>query len=71
MGKARDHASQLWDRGEECRALATRATNLQVRTDYLQLANLYLELAAREEDLARRSQLDVSADIARLSSVHE
>ena len=56
MGKSRDHASQLWDRAEECRALAALATHERTRTEYLELADLYLELAAKEEAIAKQAK---------------
>jgi len=56
MSKPRDHASPLWDRAEECRALAATAKTRQSRTDYLQLADLYIELAAKEEKVAKRNR---------------
>ena len=50
-----DHASPLWDRAEECRAIAARITDEKLRAAYLELADAYIALAAREEALARRA----------------
>ncbi len=54
MGKSQDHASPLWDRAEECRAIAARLKDEKLKADYLRLAAAYLELAAKEEKLAGR-----------------
>lgn len=56
MNVERDHASPLWDRAEECRAMATHTPDAEVKAEYLRLAEAYLELAAREEALAARSK---------------
>jgi hypothetical protein len=56
MNVNRDHASPLWDRAEECRAIAALTTDAEVKAEYLKLAEAYLELAAREEALAERSK---------------
>jgi hypothetical protein len=50
----KDHASQLWDRAEECRAIAAATTDAKLKAEYLRLANDYLKLAAREEGLRRK-----------------
>ena len=50
----KDHPEALWDRAEECRALANNATDAQLKADYLQIANLYIELAAIEEKVRSR-----------------
>jgi hypothetical protein len=46
-----DYAAQLWDRAEECRALGTSATDVNLKALYKKLANAYLKLAAEEERL--------------------
>jgi hypothetical protein len=51
--KAKDYATPLWDRAEECRALANLSTNAQLTAEYLKLAQAYLRLAAHEEKLAK------------------
>jgi hypothetical protein len=44
-----DYTARLWDRAEECRALADLTTEPQLKAEYLKLANSYLRLAEREE----------------------
>jgi alkylhydroperoxidase/carboxymuconolactone decarboxylase family protein YurZ len=48
-----DHASPLWDRAEQCKALSDIAKNKQLRRRYRRLAALYLEIAAKEDELVR------------------
>jgi hypothetical protein len=52
----KDHAEPLWDRAEQCRAIADLTTDAEVGAEYLRLAEAYLELAAKEEALAKRSK---------------
>jgi hypothetical protein len=54
--KEKDYAAPLWDRAEECRALANLSTNAQQTAEYLNLAQAYLQLAAHEEKLAKRRE---------------
>jgi hypothetical protein len=51
--KEKDHASLLWDRAEECRAIAAITIDAQLKDAYLKLAKSYLELADEEEKLAK------------------
>ncbi len=51
----KDFASQLWDRAEECRAIAERIPESHLRAEYLKLAEAYLNLATREERLRGRN----------------
>ena len=51
-----DHASRLWDRAEERRAIAGITPDEKLGADYLKLADPYLDLAAKEEELARRRE---------------
>ena len=48
-----DYAARLWDRAEECRALAELSPDLKLKVSYQKLANAYLRLAAQEEALNR------------------
>ena len=48
-----DHAARLWDRAEECRALADLASDAQLKAQYRKLADAYLRLAACEEAVKR------------------
>ena len=47
----KDHAAQLWDRAEECRARAAVTTDAKLKAEYRELADEYLKLAQREEAL--------------------
>jgi hypothetical protein len=51
-----NHARLLWDRAEECRAIAAILTDPDSKADYLRLAESYSELAAKEETLAKRAR---------------
>jgi hypothetical protein len=46
-----DHADRLWDRAEQCRALAESAGDPLARQAYLKLASSYVALARDEEAL--------------------
>jgi len=48
-----DHAARLWDRAEECRALADVASAPELKAHYKKLADAYLRLASLEESLRR------------------
>ena len=48
----KDYASPLWDRAEECRAIAATKSVARLKSCYLKLADDYLDLAAKEEKLA-------------------
>lgn len=56
MKSSKDHASPLWDRAEECQAIAAAATDAQHKAEYLKLADCYLELATKEKSLAAVSK---------------
>jgi len=51
--KKNDYANLLWDRAEECRAIAEILTDATLKAEYRALANAYLTLAAQEERLRR------------------
>ena len=51
-----DYASPLWDRAEQCRAIAATIPDADLKAEYLKLADAYLRLANQEERLRRRSQ---------------
>ena len=46
-----DPADRLWDRAEQCRALADAASDPLARRAYLKLASSYITLARDEEAL--------------------
>jgi hypothetical protein len=54
----KDRTADLWDRAEECRAVANVATDPRLKAEYLKLANDYLKLAAREEVLRKQRSDD-------------
>jgi hypothetical protein len=47
----KDYAALLWNRAEECRAIAEILTDADLKAQYLKLAKEYLRLAGREEQL--------------------
>jgi hypothetical protein len=53
-----DHSESLWDRAEECRAIASMMTDPLLKADYLKLACSYLKLAESEEALRKLSSDD-------------
>ena len=51
-----DYASLLWDRAEQCRAIAATIHDAALKAEYRKLANAYLKLARDEESLRLRAQ---------------
>jgi hypothetical protein len=52
----KDNASPLWDRAEQCRAIAATIHDADLKAEYRKLADAYLKLARHEESLRRRAQ---------------
>jgi hypothetical protein len=47
----KDYAAPLWDRAEQCRAIAATIHQADLKAEYMKLADAYLKLASHEERL--------------------